>query len=134
VIAEVNNTFGEHHFYLLSAGGRPVDWPLRATARKCFHVSPLMDMQGDYRFRLSRPDDQLSVAIRQFDERGRLKLVATQTGRGEPLTDRALLRAFRQTPMMTLKVMSAIHWQALKIWLRGARYFPKPAPPSQEVT
>jgi DUF1365 family protein len=134
VIAEVNNTFGEHHFYLMSDAGNPIDWPMRSAASKCFHVSPLMDMQGGYQFRLSRPDERLAVIIRQFDEQGRLKLIATQTGQGQALSDRALLRAFARTPMMTFKVMAAIHWQALKIWLSGARYFPKPKPPEQEVT
>jgi DUF1365 family protein len=134
VIAEVRNTFGEYHFYLLSEGGAPVEWPLRARASKCFHVSPLMDMQGHYRFRLSEPTDALAVLIRQFDEHGRLKLVAAQTGHGEPLTDAAVRRALIRTPLLTLKVMLAIHWQALKIWLRGAPYFPKPEPPRQEVT
>lgn len=134
VIAEVNNTFGEHHFYLLADGGRPMDWPLRGQATKCFHVSPLMDMLGSYQFRLPEPTDRLAVVIRQYDDDGRLKLVATETGHGEPLTDAALARAFRRTPLLTFKVMAAIHWQALKIWLRGGRYFPKPAPPAQEVT
>ncbi len=134
VIAEVSNTFGQHHCYLLHDEGRPIDWPLRAEKLKCFYVSPLMDMRGGYRFRLSRPDDKLLVLIRQFDEHGRLKLVASQSGGGEPLTDAALRRAFRQMPMMTYKVMFAIHWQALKIWLGGARFFHKPEPPRQEVT
>jgi DUF1365 family protein len=134
VIAEVNNTFGQHHCYLLHDAGRPIAWPLRAEKLKCFYVSPLMDMQGAYRFRLSAPGDKLAVLIRQFDEHGRLKLVASQTGTGEPLTDAALRRAFRQMPVMTYRVMFAIHWQALKIWLGGARFFPKPELPKQEVT
>ena len=134
VIGEVRNTFGEHHSYLLAAGGDPIPWPLRAEAEKCFHVSPLMDMGGHYRFRLSQPGDDLAVLIRQFDDHGRLKLVATQTGHGEPLTGRAVLRALFRVPLLTFKVMAAIHWQALKIWLRGAPYFPKPEPPRQEVT
>jgi predicted NAD/FAD-binding protein len=134
VIAEVNNTFGEHHCYLLSDQGRAIDWPLRDWAEKCFHVSPLMDIEGGYHFRLSRPDAHLAVLIRYYDEHGRLKLVATQTGAGEPLTNRALLKALRRMPLMTFKVMVMIHWQALKIWLSGARYFPKPDPPHQEIT
>jgi hypothetical protein len=134
VIAEVNNTFGQHHSYLLHDDGRPIDWPLRAEKVKCFYVSPLMDMQGHYRFRLSAPGERLAVLIRQFDEHNRLKLVASQTGAGEPLTNGALWRAFRAMPVMTYKVMFAIHWQALKIWLGGARFFPKPEPPKQEVT
>jgi len=133
VLAEVNNTFGEHHFYLLADEGRPLSWPLRLSAEKCFHVSPLIGMQADYRFRISRPDDKLAVLIREYQE-GRLMLVASQTGNGERLTDAALIKAFLRTPLMTFKVMAAIHWQALKIWLRGARFFPKPEPPRQEVT
>ncbi|KAA6187830.1 DUF1365 domain-containing protein [Thiohalocapsa marina] len=134
VIAEVNNTFGEHHSYLLADAGRPLDWPLRAEAVKCFHVSPLMDMEGGYRFRLSRPDDHVAVLIRQFDDRRQLRMVASQTGPGEPLTERALWRALRRMPLMTFKVMAAIHWHALKIWLGGARFHPKPEPPRNEVT
>ena len=134
VIAEVNNTFGEHHFYLLADGGAPLDWPLRGAAHKCFYVSPLMDVAGEYRFRLGEPGERLAVLIRQYHDDGRLKLVASQAGQGEPLGDRALLRAFARTPLMTFKVMAAIHWQALKIWLRGARYVRKPKPPQQEVT
>jgi hypothetical protein len=134
VIAEVNNTFGQRHCYLLHDAGRAIPWPLRAEKLKCFYVSPLMDMQGSYRFRLSQPADRLVVLIRQLDEQGQLKLVASQTGTGEPLTDAGLQRALRQMPMMTYKVMFAIHWQALKIWLGGARFFSKPEPPTQEVT
>ncbi len=134
VIAEVNNTFGQHHSYLLHDDGKPIDWPLRGAAVKCFYVSPLMDMAGGYRFRLSEPGEHLGVVIRQFDEHGKLKLVASQTGQGEPLTAAALWRAFRRMPVMTYKVLFAIHWQALKIWLGGARFFPKPDLPKQEVT
>jgi hypothetical protein len=134
VIAEVNNTFGEHHFYLLTDGGRPMAWPLRSASTKCFHVSPLMDLHGGYRFRLSEPTDRLSIVIRQFDDQDTLQLVAAETGQGDELTNASLRQALLQMPLMTFKVVAAIHWQALKIWLRGARYFPKPEPPSQEVT
>jgi DUF1365 family protein len=133
ILAEVNNTFGEHHVYLLADAGRPIDWPLRQESVKCFHVSPLIGMEARYQFRLSEPGDRLAVLIREYQD-DRLMLVATQTGPGEPLTDRALLRALARSPLMTFKVMAAIHWQALKIWLRGAKFFPKPEPPRHEVT
>jgi DUF1365 family protein len=133
ILAEVNNTFGEHHVYLLADAGRPIDWPLRQESVKCFHVSPLIGMEARYQFRLSEPGDRLAVLIREYQD-DRLMLVATQTGPGEPLNDRALLRALARTPLMTFKVMVAIHWQALKIWLRGAKFFPKPEPPRHEVT
>ncbi len=134
VLAEVSNTFGDSHFYLLANGGKPLAWPVRDTASKCFYVSPLMEVAGEYRFRLAEPDDKLGVFIRQFHQDGRLELVATQSGAGEPLSNRALWQAFRRTPLMSFKVLFAIHWQALKIWLRGARYVPKPDSAHPKVT
>ncbi|MCF7976462.1 MAG: DUF1365 domain-containing protein [Chromatiaceae bacterium] len=134
VLAEVSNTFGDSHFYLLANDGKPLAWPVRDTASKCFYVSPLMEVAGEYRFRLAEPDEKLGVFIRQFHKDGRLELVATQSGAGEPLSNRALWRALRRTPLMSFKVMVAIHWQALKIWLRGARYVPKPDSAHPKVT
>jgi DUF1365 family protein len=98
-----------------------------------FHVSPLMAMQASYDFRLAEPADQLSVLIRQYQD-GKLTLIASQQGAGFALSDRRLLAALFRIPFMTFKVMAAIHWQALKIWLRGASFFPKPPPPAQKVT
>ncbi|MBK5942100.1 DUF1365 domain-containing protein [Halochromatium roseum] len=134
VLAEVSNTFGDSHFYLLANGGKPLAWPVRDRASKCFYVSPLMEVAGEYRFRLAEPDKKIGVFIRQFHQDGRLELVATQSGAGEPLSNRALWRALRRTPLMSFKVMLAIHWQALKIWLRGARYVPKPDSAHPKVT
>ena len=133
VICEVSNTFGEHHSYLLHEGGAPMEWPARGSARKCFHVSPLMGMDARYDFRLGQPAERLDVLIRQYTGEG-LALVASQTGKGRPLDDRACLRALARTPLMTFKVMAAIHWQALRIWLKGAPFFPKPHPPTDEVS
>jgi DUF1365 family protein len=64
VIAEVNNTFGEHHFYLLCNGGLPLSWPVTESVEKVFHVSPLMGMEATYDFRLAEPSDRLSVLIK----------------------------------------------------------------------
>ena len=133
VIAEVNNTFGEHHFYLLCNGGLPLSWPVTQSVEKVFHVSPLMGMDARYGFRLADPKDRLSVLIKQF-QGGELTFVASQQGGGFALNDKRLLVALFRIPLMTFKVMAAIHWQALKIWLRGAPFFPKPAPPVEKVT
>lgn len=133
VICEVNNTFGEHHFYLLHEQGGAMSWPARTELDKCFHVSPLIDMQARYRFRLGRPAERLTVSIQEF-ESDKLMLVATQSGERRPLADRHLLRALLRTPFMTFKIMLAIHWQALKAWLRGAPFFSKPEPPEEQVT
>ena len=133
VLVEVNNTFGEHHFYLLGNSGSPLDWPVTQSVEKVFHVSPLMGMDANYDFRLAEPLDRLSVVIRQYQD-GKLTLVASQQGDGYALSDRRLVTAVLQIPLMTFKVMAAIHWQALKIWSRGASFFPKPPPPARKVT
>ena len=133
VLCEVNNTFGEHHFYLLHEHGRPVVGPLRARRAKKLHVSPLMGMQAEYAFHLAEPSERLAVHIREHTAEG-LMLVATLAGRVRPLADANLLRAVASLPLMTFKVMAAIHWQALRIWLRGARYHPKPPAPTQELS
>jgi DUF1365 family protein len=127
IIAEVHNTFGESHCYLVHDGGQPMRLPARSQARKQFHVSPLIGMDCEYRFRFTAPGERIGVVIRQT-EHARPLLVASQTGHGVPLDDRALLRALGRTPLMTFKVVAAIHWQALRIWLRGARFHPHPQP------
>lgn len=133
VIAEVRNTFGEKHAYVLHDHARPVQWPLRKAVFKQFYVSPFVGPNCQYVFRLGKPGRKLTVAIRQF-EHGRPRLTATQVGDAFPLNDIGLLRALARTPLMTLKVMAAIHWHAFKLWLRGARLYNKPAAPDQEET
>lgn len=133
VLLEVSNTFGERHGYLLHADGDPLEWPVRQARAKCFHVSPFVGMQAEYRFRLGEPGDRLEIGIRELQE-DRLMLVAAQVARAEPFTSAALLRALLAVPFLTFKVMAMIHWQALKIWLRGATFFPKPVPPREEVS
>lgn len=131
VIAEVRNTFGERHCYLL----RPQDakWPLRDSHAKDFHVSPFIGMQARYAFRLERPGERLRIAIREFTD-DELLLVATQHGVRRPLQSRVLLAELARVPLQTLKVLGAIHWHALKIWLAGVRFHRKPSPPLEEIS
>lgn len=137
VIAEVRNTFGERHCYLLKPGQgqshAAAGWPLRASHAKDFHVSPFIGMQARYEFRLSRPDQQLRVVIREFQD-DRLMLVATQTGQRRAFTSSVLLRETLRVPVQTLKILAAIHWHALTIWIKGARFHRKPEPPLEEVS
>jgi len=133
VLCEVSNTFGEHHGYLLHAEGAPMAWPVRDQHDKEFHVSPFIDMVARYHFRLSQPGESLQVVIREY-QGPRLMLVAAQVGDVAPFTSRTLLRAALTIPFMTLKVMTLIHWQALKIWLKGAPFISKPAPPKEEIS
>ncbi|NCA71031.1 MAG: DUF1365 domain-containing protein [Sphingobacteriia bacterium] len=133
VLCEVSNTFGEAHGYLLHENGHSMDWPIRQNHRKEFHVSPFIDMNADYHFRFTRQGERHATVIREYQDNA-LMLVAVQQGKEERITDRRLLYAAIAYPLLTLKVIVMIHWQALKIWLKGGRYYDKPDPPREEVS
>lgn len=133
VIAEVNNTFGEKHSYVLASAGAPLPYEQPQEKDKCFHVSPFFDRVGRYRFLLSEPGERLRVVIHETRE-GVPILDATLAGERRELSDAAILSQVLRMPWMTLKVVAGIHWEALKIWLRGARFHSKPAPPARETS
>ena len=133
VICEVRNTFGERHCYLLKPDTKKPAWPMRQSHTKDFHVSPFIGMQASYQFRLSRPGAKLNVLIREF-ESNQLLLVASQTGITQRFNTQNLLLQLLRVPLQTFKVVFAIHWQALKIWLRGTPFHSKPAPPAEEIS
>ena len=135
VLAEVNNTFGEHHNYLLlPPGGGCIDAAMTLTARKVFHVSPFMAVDGVYRFRFkSGAARRVSVRIDHADAEGDLLHTAI-TGLPQALTAASLLRAFFAYPWQSLGVVVRIHWQALRLWLKHVPFFRKPEPPLEETT
>lgn len=127
LLYEVKNTFGDQHVYVCPADG-DASGPVTHAQAKEFHVSPFIGMDGEYRFRLRVPDERLSILIRQTDPGGDL-LLATYTGQRAPLTRGALLGAFLTHPLLTLKVIGAIHWEALRLWRKGAVFHRRPDPP-----
>lgn len=133
VVYEVNNTFGERHNYMIAAGAERQGGAVAQGAPKMFHVSPFMDMDLDYRFDVSPPDQTVALRI-AVTRSGEPVLNAAFTARGRPMTDAGLLRAWLTHPWQTLGVLAAIHWEALKIVLMGFRYRPKPAAPAAPVT
>ena len=126
IVYEVRNTFGEQHSYVEAVSD---DWneqdALLQSCDKAFYVSPFIGMKARYNFRIRVPAKVLSVVIRQQVPEGEL-LVATQNGRQAKLTSMALLSTLLRYPLMTYKVMGAIHWEALRLWLKGARLTPRP--------
>lgn len=134
VLYEVRNTFGEAHNYLFAVDrARDPAQPLRHGCRKEFHVSPFIGMAARYRFRVHEPSDRLRLVIRQDVAEGE-NLVATHSGTRTPLNDRRLLGLFLTYPLMTAKVIAAIHWEAARLWLKGARYHARPKPPNHATT
>jgi uncharacterized protein len=133
LLHEVHNTFGERHTYLIpvAPGGEP-----RTISQSCikeFHVSPFMAMDMRYDFRIHLPADRLSLVIRGGDTDGPL-IVASVAYRRHELTDAALLRAFVGTPLLTLKVIAGIHWEALRLWIKGIKPHPHPSAPDCRVS
>ena len=134
VLAEVHNTFGDRHFYLCRAdGGGPIargDW---IEAEKRFHVSPFFAIEGRYRFRFVVDDQRIGVWIRYDDGNGG-GLFTSLIGERRPFSDAELLKALARRPLGAVKTISLIHWQALKLFLKGVRYRTRPAPPQEPVT
>ena len=133
VICEVRNTFGEHHHYVLHNDNQPYQSNIKAHKKKNFHVSPFINMNADYQFTLSKPEDGLSIVINEYQD-DELMLTATQRGVQKALSTPHLFGLFCFIPLMTFKIMTMIHWQALKIWLRGGKYHKKPQAPKQRYS
>jgi DUF1365 family protein len=132
LLYEVNNTFGQRHTYLI-----PVQDPnataIRQHCDKAFYVSPFMRMDMTYAFRVVPPGETTAIVVHGDDQEGRV-ITAAFAGRRETLTDKALVRMLLRHGVLSLKVLGAIHWEAAKLWLKGLRIQPRPAPPDHAVT
>ncbi len=116
LIYEVGNTHGERHSYVMPVEGD--DKVVTQECDKAFYVSPFVPMECSYRFRVSRPGRRISVAIHETAGDTPI-LDAWFSGERRPLTDRNLLWAALRFPLMTVKVIAGIHWEALRLWLKG---------------
>jgi DUF1365 family protein len=138
IVAEVNNTFGERHCYLLTgtADGpaAPLRWGCELRAAKVFHVSPFCAIEGGYRFRFMRTAGRTVARIDHDDATGQPLLQTSVSGRLVPLTRGALHRAWLGSPLLTLGVVARIHWQALHLWWQRVPFFRKPVPPAALVS
>ncbi|KAA0596541.1 DUF1365 family protein [Azospirillum lipoferum] len=136
IIHEVSNTFGQRHAYLIPAAAGP-DGLVRQHCDKRFYVSPFMDMETAYHFRIRPPGGQagerLAISIRQTDAEGPV-LHASLTAERVELSDGAILRAWARHPLMTAKVVAGIHWEALHLWRKGLAIRPRPPAPVHPVT
>jgi DUF1365 family protein len=129
MIYEVRNTFGERHTYVCPIGPNDVsDAGIRQQCDKLFHVSPFIPMAMRYQFRMLPPGDAIRWRILETDKDGPL-LAATFSGVQVPLKTGKILRLVARIPHLTLKIVAGIHWEALKLWIKGVRYIPRPQAP-----
>jgi len=133
VIAEVTNTFGDRHSYLCRhEDGRPITKAETMSAQKLMHVSPFQPVEGGYTFRFDIQPDAIGIWIDY--SRGNGGVIATLTGQRQPITNGGIIRAALRRPFGSRRVLALIHWQALKLWFKGATFRSQPAPPTQEVS
>ena len=121
ILYEVKNTFGEQHTYIFKTDDEKV---ITNDCTKKFHVSPFIEMECHYYFRVTKPSDKISVIIDQNDKDGKL-LYASQDGKAKELNEKNLLFSYISHPLMTFKIIAAIHYEALKLWLKGIKIIKK---------
>lgn len=137
LVYEVHNTFRQRHSYLIAVSQTPDEAAhtthVEQRAAKRFYVSPFLDMAMTYDFKVRPAAEDVAVVIRGQDQGGQV-IAAWLSGTRWQLTDGALLRLFLTLPLLTLKVVAAIHWQAVLLWRKGVPLVPRPDPPAESVT
>jgi DUF1365 family protein len=136
VLAEVNNTFGETHHYLLAhPQGEPLKSGETLAARKDFHVSPFCDVRGHYTFRFHFGPDRWLARIDYFDGESESVLLETHvSGKVQALNSSAVRGLLWRYRWFTLAVVVRIHWHALRLWAKHVPFFAKPLPPESRLT
>jgi hypothetical protein len=134
VVMEVNNTFGERHCYLIEAGAATGGRIVRSGCAKTFFVSPFLGLDMSYDFRLAAPGQTVATAILGRGEDGAPIISAAFRGQRRDLDDANLAAAFFSHPLLTLKVILAIHWEGGKLLANGVGLRVKPTPPPHPVT
>ncbi len=133
VLYEVTNTFHERHGYLIPVDSAGDDGLITHACAKELYVSPFIAMDMTYNFRIQPPGDDFALGIQETDKDGTL-LYASFSGRRQELTSRASVLSFLRFPLLTLKVIGGIHWEALKLWLKGVPLVHHPRPPDEPVS
>lgn len=133
VIAEVSTPFGDRHSYLCHLPGfAAITRDARISATKSLHVSPFQEVAGGYAFNFDISADR--IAIRILYRNGEEGVTATLSGPRVPLTNAALIKAGLRRPLGAVRTIFLIHWQALRLRLKGAKYRVRPIPPTTEVS
>lgn len=129
LIYQVHNTFGQSHSYVaLIDQNAQANGAIRQEADKLFYVSPFLNMDLRYNFRINPPEDELKIRILERDQHGPI-LAAAFSGRKKPINAMNLLLGILKTGGLTWKIMAGIHYEALFLWLKGMSIRPRPAAP-----
>lgn len=128
-VAEVGNTFGEQKPYLVPVESAATSGVFRLIAPKHFYVSPFSPLELQFDFRLRDPGEHLVIGVNDVDGEGRTVLISTLTGKRRPLTDGELVRLTLRYPLVTLRVIGLIHWEALRLWLKRIPFLRKSGQP-----
>ncbi len=121
ILYEVKNTFGEQHTYIFRVENNSL---LQHNCEKKFHVSPFIEMDCNYFFRILKPAEKISVIIDQYQSNEKI-LYASQDGKRVDFTSSELIKSYLKHPLMTFKIISAIHFEAFKLWIKGIRFIKK---------
>ena len=121
ILYEVKNTFGEQHTYIFKTENKNL---LQHNCSKKFHVSPFIEMNCNYFFRILRPSEKISVVIDQYQLNEKI-LFASQDGKRVDFNTKELLKSYLKHPLMTFKIISAIHFEAFKLWIKGIKFIKK---------
>ena len=130
IFYEVKNTFGEQHTYIFETKDQKL---IKNKCDKKFYVSPFIDMECEYSFRVTRPGELISVIINQHDKEGKL-LYASQDGISQDLTSKNLIINYLKHPLMTFKVIVAIHFEAFKLWFKKVKLVKKKIKTINKIT
>ena len=131
ILYEVKNTFNEQHTYVF-----PVEKSSKIITQNCnkkFYVSPFIEMECEYNFSVTKPRDTISIIINQNDQEGKL-LFASQDGKAKDLTNKNLIFNYLKHPLMTFKVIVAIHFEAFKLWFKKVRLVKKKIKTFNKIT
>lgn len=134
VLAEVNNTFGQSHRYLLYVGpNKTIAYGNVLECTKRLHVSPFCEVRGNYRFRFRQTEAASFTAIDYEDDQG-LLIKTFVGGHTQAMTSSTLLRALARQPFLTFGIVVRIHWQALRLWIKRVPFYSKPAAPTYSIS
>ena len=122
ILYEVKNTFGEQHTYIFKVHGDKNLY--QHNCLKKFHVSPFIEMDCEYFFRILKPGEKISVIINQYQTNEKI-LYASQDGKRVEFNSKELIKSYIKHPLMTFKIISAIHFEAFKLWIKGIKYVKK---------